>query len=543
MVIVALVVLFVLFGLPLIFQPTLWGSSESREVHVAWSLLHGGDWILPLRNGIVPSKPPLFHWTTALISLVFGDVSPGTTRLVSLLAAGGVMFWTLSAVSAIAKRWGVSHDRERIFLAAVIVVTSYLFSANALDAKVDMFFTFWITGAFYYFLQYRVLKEKTHTRAFWYLWLGCAMASLTKGPLGFVLGGLFASSAVIWVFGVREAIGDIKRHLVPFLVSVALLASWYYLAFSRGGDAIVERQLYFENIKRLFGGDDINTEVFWFYLPSFIRTMFPWSILFFLGVWSLIRGSRPASMHKRVESVGFFIASLGLLFFSIPSGKRHSYLLPLLPWIVVALSFYLDPKRILSFVDRWCPIFLFCSTTIFFVFLEFFLPHLRYSSVVRLEAIYRWYQHDGFVLLALLGFAWLVSMISLTQHAQRSRSIAILFALYFPMVCGSVGLSIKGALKGFAENAQQIGATIGEYPLTVVKNTRDEYFDPILFYLHRPVRIVTAFEHCDGYYLFKRELFDTVREKERFEIVRLYQEVQDSSKENAKNEIVLASCK
>jgi hypothetical protein len=58
----------------------LWGlgdkpfytKGEAREAIVVWEIVHSGEWILPLRNGqIVPSKPPLFHWCGAFLSLAW----------------------------------------------------------------------------------------------------------------------------------------------------------------------------------------------------------------------------------------------------------------------------------------------------------------------------------------------------------------------------------------------------------------------------------------------------------------------------------------
>src|SRR5262245_45295011 len=44
-------------------------KQEGREALVVWEIIHSGNWILPLRNGVeIPSKPPLYHWLVALIA-------------------------------------------------------------------------------------------------------------------------------------------------------------------------------------------------------------------------------------------------------------------------------------------------------------------------------------------------------------------------------------------------------------------------------------------------------------------------------------------
>jgi len=79
----------------------LWGlgdlpfytKGEPREGTIVWEIYTSGEWILPLRNGhIIPSKPPLFHWLGALVSLAWGEVNELTIRLPSaLLAVLGVL--------------------------------------------------------------------------------------------------------------------------------------------------------------------------------------------------------------------------------------------------------------------------------------------------------------------------------------------------------------------------------------------------------------------------------------------------------------------
>ena len=65
-------------------------KGEPREAIVAVSMLEDGNWILPRNNGgDIAYKPPMYHWLTALGSMIFnrGDVNEYTSRLPSALAA------------------------------------------------------------------------------------------------------------------------------------------------------------------------------------------------------------------------------------------------------------------------------------------------------------------------------------------------------------------------------------------------------------------------------------------------------------------------
>jgi 4-amino-4-deoxy-L-arabinose transferase-like glycosyltransferase len=45
--------------------PGIGTHGEAREGLVVQDLVARGHWVLPLRNGELPSKPPLFHWIAA----------------------------------------------------------------------------------------------------------------------------------------------------------------------------------------------------------------------------------------------------------------------------------------------------------------------------------------------------------------------------------------------------------------------------------------------------------------------------------------------
>ncbi|MEO6029551.1 MAG: glycosyltransferase family 39 protein, partial [Candidatus Binatia bacterium] len=78
-------VLLVLLAWPLC-TPPIGHHGEAREGLVVQDIVANGHWILPRRNGDLPSKPPLFHWAAALSTEVFG-ASDASLRLPSAIAA------------------------------------------------------------------------------------------------------------------------------------------------------------------------------------------------------------------------------------------------------------------------------------------------------------------------------------------------------------------------------------------------------------------------------------------------------------------------
>jgi 4-amino-4-deoxy-L-arabinose transferase-like glycosyltransferase len=78
----------IFFGLVLrlLFAPPIWNRGEAREGLVVQGIVHNQQWILPFRNGELPSKPPLFHWLAATDALILGE-SDFSTRLPSGIGA------------------------------------------------------------------------------------------------------------------------------------------------------------------------------------------------------------------------------------------------------------------------------------------------------------------------------------------------------------------------------------------------------------------------------------------------------------------------
>src|SRR5436853_7072456 len=66
--------------------PPIGMHGEAREGLVVQDVGRDGRWILPLRNGEVPSKPPLFHWIAAGVGALVGPAD-AAVRAPSALAA------------------------------------------------------------------------------------------------------------------------------------------------------------------------------------------------------------------------------------------------------------------------------------------------------------------------------------------------------------------------------------------------------------------------------------------------------------------------
>src|SRR5262245_4656134 len=173
---VALVAIVGLLIIATYFTPHVWHHGEAREGLVVQDIVNHQRWILPLRNGELPSKPVLYHWLAASFALLLG-LSDFAVRLPSVVGAV-LMIGTTYAVAAFAS------NRRTALLAVGILSATYEFWDSGTEARVDMLFAALIGVALAaWYLWYCTGREFARGGAY----LAMALAVLTKGPAGAIL--------------------------------------------------------------------------------------------------------------------------------------------------------------------------------------------------------------------------------------------------------------------------------------------------------------------------------------------------------------------
>ncbi|HTM07044.1 MAG TPA: glycosyltransferase family 39 protein [Verrucomicrobiae bacterium] len=319
--VLALCALIYIWGL---WKVPFYEKGEPREGLVVWEIWHNGDWILPLRGGVdIPSKPPLFHWIAAVVSVASGTFNEFTVRFPSaLLASLGVLLVYFAG----ARLWGVGAG----LVAAAVLATSPEWWRAAVSARVDMTLTFFMLCTFLYF--YFLYKSGGGVAPSLLLAFFAGLATLAKGPVGAALPGI----AALLFLGFRRDFGFIKRLYLPISIpfGIAVAGSWYALAWLRGGEKFFLRQIAHEIIGTPLGGAGHNHNIF-YYVPALIAGMAPWSLFFPALAIFLFRQRRRLAEKELLYPLAWFGAVFVVLSFAL--GKRSVYVLPLYP--AVALLF------------------------------------------------------------------------------------------------------------------------------------------------------------------------------------------------------------
>jgi dolichol-phosphate mannosyltransferase len=158
--------------------------------------------------------------------------------------------------------------------------------------------------------------------------VACALGILTKGPVALVL---IAVPLVALCVLDRRCRFLTKLETCVYLGIVALIAGPWFVVMAVSAPEAAGSFFWLHHLVRYFAPMD-HEKPAWFYLPSLLLGMLPWTLLLIPMVPYLRRNSLRAS-QRRPAALGVFLLAFGwcVLFFSLSGCKRPGYILPALP--------------------------------------------------------------------------------------------------------------------------------------------------------------------------------------------------------------------
>jgi len=297
----------------------LWNPDEPRYAEVAREMVKTGNYIVPHINGeIYPDKPPLFFWIVALCSKPFGDVSAATARFPSALATLGVLLLTFLIGRKL-------YNPAVGFFAGLILITTTQFFWLSLRANIDVTLTLWTTLAIYlFYCGYTREQGKNICYLLAYFFMG--LATITKGPVGFFIPLITLVLFLITQKQYRQ-LKEIK--LIPgFLIILAIAALWLVPACITGGNEYTQNILFKQTFGRAVDSYS-HKQPFYYYLVNFPADFNPWTIFIPSAIILFWRKKKQGETLNITFPLVWFAGTF--IFFSLVSGKRNLYLLPLYP--------------------------------------------------------------------------------------------------------------------------------------------------------------------------------------------------------------------
>lgn len=353
-------------------QWDLWNPDEPRYAQVAREMVNGGDWILMHFNGkMYGDKPPLFFWLIALSSFLWQGFTSFTVRFPS------AVFGTLTVLLTFLIGRHLYSSRTG-FLAGFILMTSLEFAYLSTRANIDATLTFFTTASLFCFIRWhrsntphpRLLPlaefggqayplpqgEREEKRSFiiYGFYIGLALATLAKGPVGFILPLLVGFVYLV----VQKDWNGIKRMklIQGMILFIIIVLAWYLPALLKGGKEYFNETIMLHTVDRFAKGSS-HIRPFYYYFYNFPADFLPW--VFFLPAAIAYGFSGGRAGIKREFLFLFVWFGVIFIFFSFSKGKRGLYLLPLFPAVSLMVGKWWDDymsEPIKDLHHRWSSI-------------------------------------------------------------------------------------------------------------------------------------------------------------------------------------------
>jgi 4-amino-4-deoxy-L-arabinose transferase-like glycosyltransferase len=324
--------LIVIFALLLGFQlgrPPLANPDEGRYAEIPREMLATGDWVTPRLDGVnYFEKPPLMYWTVALAQAAFGPAEWVVRLTPAVFALGGILL-----TYAAARRF---HGRMAGVIASGVLGTSLLYFGTGRFLVLDMMVSVLMAATLVCFICGVYEPPGVRRRLLFYgLYASAALATLTKGFIGFLVTG---AVMFLWLLVFNQWKRLRPLHLpTGILLFLAIALPWHILAALRN-ETWAHRYIVFEHWERFTTTQHGRVQPWHFFLWILLAGLFPWTPFLFRAVRDAMRGG----WTKRDENaVGwFFVVWIGFVvaFFSLSQSKLPAYILPVFPAAAVLIG-------------------------------------------------------------------------------------------------------------------------------------------------------------------------------------------------------------
>ena len=297
-------------------------------------IVENGKFFLPTLHGVEPAtKPPLYNWAAAALSLVGGGVTELTIRLPAVFCGLGVVFVTFLLAEAL-------FSKEVGLFAGLVLILSHHFASLSSTARTDMMLCLFISLSLLFFLYaYRKPDRKSIFCILMFVCMG--LGTITKGPVALALPSLII---VVFLFSEKN-LKWLKSARLAWGLAIWLLITlgWFIPALIEGGREFFDIVVYDEMVNRFLGIGTRAQKTRPFYYPTghFFGKFLPWSLFVPSAVWRYWKSEDEDEKKRLLLPIVWFFAVL--IFFSVSRGKRSDYILPLYPAAsVIVAQFWLS---------------------------------------------------------------------------------------------------------------------------------------------------------------------------------------------------------
>ena len=313
-------------------RAALMNPDEGRYGEIPREMVASGDWVTPRLDGVnYFEKPPLGYWVTAACLSVFGESEFSARMFPALFGLGGVLL-TYAAVRRI-------HGRMPALASAIVLGSSVFYFAMARILTLDLPVAVLMSGTLMCFtLAVREPEGPTRRWFFYGLYVCSALATLTKGLIGFLLTG---AVMFLWLL-IFNQWKKLRPLYLPtgILLFLAVALPWHLLVAHRNP---AWAQFYFidQQWNRFTTTEHSRAGPWYYFIPVVVVGLFPWIGFLWGGISDVIS----TGWARRAENAqGWFYvtwAAFIFLFFSKSQSKLVGYILPVFPPLAILIGCWL----------------------------------------------------------------------------------------------------------------------------------------------------------------------------------------------------------
>ena len=314
-------------------------QDEGRNAEAGREMFESGDHLTPRFNGeLRVAKPVLIYWLMDQSYRLFG-VNEFAARFPSALFGVGLI---------LIHYLFLAHQRDRtvaLFGSLMLLLNLEILGLGRM-ALTDSVLIFFTTSSLYGFWL-GMHGEGAVRRWIWIFYIGMALATLTKGPVGFALPLIAVALYLTWTRRWR----DYWQKGIPLagmLLFVLLAAPWYAAMLYVHGDAYASGAKT-NTIGRFLNPMEGHYGTIFFYFPVLFLGFFPWSALLPVPLyhtvkeWYLIRRARARLDSSETSELDLFAALwvVGVfVFFTASATRLPHYIGPLFPAAALLTASY-----------------------------------------------------------------------------------------------------------------------------------------------------------------------------------------------------------
>jgi 4-amino-4-deoxy-L-arabinose transferase-like glycosyltransferase len=327
-----LLLLALVFGALLFFRLgsyPLSNPDEGRYAEIPREMVETGDYVTPRLNGVnYFEKPPLVYWVTAACLRMFGPSEWSMRATPALFALAGVLI-TYAAGRRLS-------GRNAGLLSAAVLGTSLLYFAIARIMLLDMAVSVLMAATLFCFIL--GVREAPGSRRRWFfygLYASAALATLTKGLIGFLVTG---AVMFLWLLIFNQWKRLRPLHLPSGVALFLLIAAPWHILAAQHNETWVHRYFVYEHWERFTTPAASRPGAWHYFVWIVLAGLIPWTGF----LWSSARDALRGGWAKKNENADawFFVtwAVFIFLFFSKSHSKLAPYILPIFPALAVMIG-------------------------------------------------------------------------------------------------------------------------------------------------------------------------------------------------------------